>query len=339
MTEAKRVWRGERSAAAKMINAGIRGSESFHAVPGGRPPPFGRAAGQLPLRLRGAVAKRPAQNAFGRMLARSHWEREGKLKTPQFLSRTAAQHFVGARSEAARPRQSGLAEVRAALPCRRAAVNRAARNSKFFHAVPGGRPSAQAGRRGNSHRPCRPVTAKCCALKRAVGAVPPPVGAGRKISSSTFSVPYCGYCALSARQFAPALPAGRKTPRPPTAPASLPRAYCAAPYARFHKKTKPQNSACKAASAALSGLAFHQGVLRPSALHLPLCSGFAVLRSFCKTFVFLLHRAFLYGDKRGAPCVLHPVLEGEPAHHTSTFGRSWSPSALNIRKCAGSEVK
>ena len=63
-------------------------------------------------------------------------------------------------------------------------------------------------------------------------------------------------------------------------------------YARFHKKTKPQNSACKAASAALSGLAFHQGVLRPSALHLPLCSGFAVLRSFCKTFVSLLHRAF-----------------------------------------------
>ncbi|HIW54215.1 MAG TPA: hypothetical protein H9883_04540, partial [Candidatus Ruthenibacterium merdigallinarum] len=50
--------------------------------------------------------------------------------------------------------------------------------------------------------------------------------------------------------------------------------------------------ACKAASAALSGLAFHQGVLRPSALHLPLCSGFAVLRSFCKTFVSLLHRAF-----------------------------------------------
>ena len=94
--------------------------------------------------------------------------------------------------------------------------------------------------------------------------------------------------------------------------------------ARFHKKTKPQNSACEAASAALSGLAFHQGVpgwrshaspggacdrpnrsalcadaahrfwaarLRPSALHLPLCSGFALLRSFYKTFVFLCTRA------------------------------------------------
>ena len=92
--------------------------------------------------------------------------------------------------------------------------------------------------------------------------------------------------------------------------------------ARFHKKTKPQNSACEAASAALSGLAFHQGVpgwrshaspggacdrpnrsalcadaahrfgaarLRPSALHLPSCSGFTALRGFCKTFVFLCH--------------------------------------------------
>ena len=224
------------------------------------------------------------------MLARSHKEREGEFRTPHFLSRTAVQHFVGARSDATRPKQSGLAEVRAALPCRRASATRTARNSKSFHAVPGGRPPAQAGRRSNSHRPCRPVTAKCCALKRAVGAVPPPVGAGRKISSSTFSVPHCGYCALSARQFAPASPAGRKTPRPPTAPASLPRAYCAAPYARFHKKTKPQNSACKAASAALSGLAFHGGALRPSALYLPPCSGFAVLQRFCKTFGFLCRR-------------------------------------------------
>ena len=31
--------------------------------------------------------------------------------------------------------------------------------------------------------------------------------------------------------------------------------------ARFHKKTKPQNSNCKAASAALSGFAFQKGVL------------------------------------------------------------------------------
>ena len=59
MTEAKRVWRGERSAAAKMINAGIRGSESFHAVPGGRPPPSGRAAGQLPLCLPECCRKAP----------------------------------------------------------------------------------------------------------------------------------------------------------------------------------------------------------------------------------------------------------------------------------------
>src|SRR5699024_3009318 len=76
-------------------------------------------------------------------------------------------------------------------------------------------------------------------------------------------------------------------------------------YARFHKKTKPQNSACKAASAALSGLAFHQGVLRPSALQLSLCSDFAVLCSSCRTFVFLCHSRFCAGsfifpiDKRG----------------------------------------
>ena len=145
---------------------------------GDGPRPLGGQRSNSRCACRDAAAKRPAQNAFGRMPARSHWEREGKLKTPQFLSRTAAQHFVGARSDATRPKQSGLAEVRAALPCRRAAVNRAARNSKFFHAVPGGRPPAQAGRRGNSHRPCRPVTAKCCALKRAVGAVPPPSGSG-----------------------------------------------------------------------------------------------------------------------------------------------------------------
>ena len=60
-------------------------------------------------------------------------------------------------------------------------------------------------------------------------------------------------------------------------------------FARFHKKTKWQNSVCKAASAALSGFAFHKGVLQPSALHLPPCSGFAMLRSSCRTFVFLCH--------------------------------------------------
>ena len=62
--------------------------------------------------------------------------------------------------------------------------------------------------------------------------------------------------------------------------------------AQFHKKTKPQNSNCKAASAALSGFAFHQGVLQPSALHLPPCSDFAMLRSSCRTFVFLCHSRF-----------------------------------------------
>ncbi len=220
-------------------------------------------------------------------------EREGKLTTPHFLSRTAVQHFVGARSDATRPKQSGLAEVRAALPCRRASANRTARNSKSFHAVPGGRPPAQAGRRGNSHRPCRPVTAKCCALKRAVGAVPPPVEAGRKISSSTFSVPYCGYCALSARQFAPALPAGRrKTPRSPTALASLPRAYCAAPYARFHKN--------KAAKLCLqSGVCRVIGPCIPSRSAAPLCLVSAALQRFCGASKVLQNLWFLMPSPLG----------------------------------------
>ena len=98
--------------------------------------------------------------------------------------------------------------------------------------------------------------------------------------------------------------------------------------AQFHKKTKPQTSNCKAASAALSGFAFHQGVpgwrshespggafdrpnrsalcadairrfraarLQPSALHLPPCSDFAMLRSSCRTFVFLCRPRVLRG--------------------------------------------
>ena len=70
--------------------------------------------------------------------------------------------------------------------------------------------------------------------------------------------------------------------------------------ARFHKKTKSQNSDCKAASAALSGLAFHQGALRPSALHLPPCSGFAMQSSSCRPFVFLCHSRFCLLRQSGA---------------------------------------
>src|SRR5699024_6024464 len=40
------------------------------------------------------------------------------------------------------------------------------------------------------------------------------------------------------------------------------------------------------------GTAFHQGVLCPAALHLPLCSDCAVLRGSCGTFVFLCHARF-----------------------------------------------
>ena len=103
--------------------------------------------------------------------------------------------------------------------------------------------------------------------------------------------------------------------------------------ARFHKKTKSQNSDCKAASAALSGLAVPAGTpgwrshespsrafdrpnrsalcadaarrfraarLRPSALHLPLCSGFAMQSSSYRTFVFLCHSRFCQLRQSGA---------------------------------------
>ena len=93
--------------------------------------------------------------------------------------------------------------------------------------------------------------------------------------------------------------------------------------ARSIKKTKPQNAACKAASAALSGLAFHAGVPRPSALHPPLCSGFAVLRSFCKTFVFLMSRApnggrpYGSAQNRGYRCALKNASSAGPAVSSS----------------------
>src|SRR5699024_2664933 len=61
--------------------------------------------------------------------------------------------------------------------------------------------------------------------------------------------------------------------------------------ARLHKKAKSQNSDCKSASDALSGLAFHEGALRPSALHLPPCSGFVMQSSSCRTSVSYVARA------------------------------------------------
>ncbi len=70
--------------------------------------------------------------------------------------------------------------------------------------------------------------------------------------------------------------------------------------ARFHKKTKSQNSDCKAASVALSGLAFHAGAPRPSALHLPPCSGFAMQSSSYRPFVFLCHSRLCLLRQSGA---------------------------------------
>lgn len=57
-------------------------------------------------------------------------------------------------------------------------------------------------------------------------------------------------------------------------------------YARFHKRTKPQNAACKAASAALSGL--------PPRCAAPLCIAPAALRRFCGASQFLQNPCFLH---------------------------------------------
>ena len=91
--------------------------------------------------------------------------------------------------------------------------------------------------------------------------------------------------------------------------------------AQFHKKTKPQTSNCKAASAALSGFAFHQGVLQPSALHLPPCSDFAMLRSSCRTFVSLCHSRFGKNSAKHRPSGRGPVPFAWARAHLAMFRR------------------
>ena len=126
------------------------------------------------------------------------------------------------------------------------------------------------------------------------------------------------------------------------------------PTALFHQKTKPQNSNCKAASAALSGFAFHQEVpgwrshespggafdrpnrsalcadavrrfraarLQPSALHLPPCSDFAMLRSSCRTFVSLCHSRFGKNPAKHRPSGRGPVPFAWARAHLAMFRR------------------
>ena len=91
--------------------------------------------------------------------------------------------------------------------------------------------------------------------------------------------------------------------------------------AQFHKKTKPQTSNCKAASAALSGFAFHTGALQPSALHLPPCSDFAMLRSSCRTFVSLCHSRFGKNSAKHRPSGRGPVPFAWARAHLAMFRR------------------
>ena len=290
MTEAKRVWRGERSAAAKMINAGIRDSESFHAVPGGTAPAFWAGSGATAA----APAGIPQQNAPHKTHSAECWpaptgEREGKLKTPHFLSRAVAQHFVGACSDATRPKQSELAEARR----RRAAAPR----QTELHVIPN--PSTPSQGDG-------PLRKQGGAAIRIGLAGQSPQSAAPLNAPSVLSRPQWKRDGKFRAAHFPSRTVGtalcrRGNSHPPCRPAAAKRrvpqprwrhclAHTAPPLMRGSIKTKPQNSACKAASAALSGLAFHRGALRPSALYLPPCSGFAVLQRFCKTFGFLCRR-------------------------------------------------
>ena len=110
--------------------------------------------------------------------------------------------------------------------------------------------------------------------------------------------------------------------------------------ARFHKKTKPQNSNCKAASAALSGFTFQNGVLgwhshespsgafdRPNRSALcadaarrfwaarleALCLASAAMQRFCDASQFLQNLCFLMSLALWGGCFFAPCRRQGPA--------------------------
>ena len=125
-------------------------SKSFHAASQGDGlRPLGGQRDNCRCACRDAAPKRPAQNAFCRMLARSHRERGGKIQTPHFPSRTNRnfQHrcfsflyVLSTRADSRHAQWRRTCQVKANLPRRRCArrvtVSRNMRNFESAHAAP-----------------------------------------------------------------------------------------------------------------------------------------------------------------------------------------------------------